>query len=310
MSDPSNKSRPDSDSHSDPQDSQPTEEGDREEKTTAQPSTAGAGSPTTSPSSSEDQGSSEEGGKELGGKMTFLEHLDELRKRIIYSVVAVLVAAIGGWVFREEIYGFLELPIRQVLDGQDLVITKVTDSITIYLKVSLVTGIFVAAPVVLAQVWLFIAPGLYRREKLYAIPFLFSSTVLFLLGGIFAYYIILPTALEFLVRELGGQFYPMLTAIDYFGFELIVLVGMGLIFQLPVLVAFLSIFGMVTPGFLWRNFRYAFLLIVILAAVISPTPDALNLALWTGPMVLLYVVSIGISWIFSRRRKNRLPAGS
>ena len=236
--------------------------------------------------------------------MTFLEHLDELRKRIVYSLLAVVVAAIGSWFYREAIFEFLALPIRQVVG--DLFITKVTDSITIYLKVAFVTGIFVSAPVVLTQVWLFIAPGLYRREKVYVIPFLVSSTVLFLLGGVFAYFIILPTALRFLITEMGEQFEPIITAVDYFSFEIIILLGMGLIFQLPVLVAFLSIFGMVTPGFLWRNFRYAFFLIVVLAAIISPTPDALNLALWCGPMVLLYVVSIGVSWIFSRPRENRL----
>ena len=307
MSDPPNKSRPDSDSHSELRDPQQTEEGGSDPKPVGvSDGTGGTGSPTTSPPSSEDEGFSEEGQGELAGKMTFLEHLDELRKRILYSLLAVIVAAIGSWVFREDIFGFLAVPIRQVVDD-DLVFTKVTDPITIYLKVAFVTGSFVAAPVVLTQVWLFIAPGLYRREKIYVIPFLFSSTALFLLGGMFAYYIILPTALKFLIQEMGGQFKPIITAVDYFSFEIIILLGMGLIFQLPVLVAFLSMFGMVTPGFLWRNFRYAFLLIVILAAVISPTPDALNLTLWCGPMVVLYLVSIGISWIFSRRRKNRLP---
>lgn len=237
--------------------------------------------------------------------MTFLEHLDELRRRIVYSALAVGIAGGGSWFFREEIFGFLEVPIRRVVND-DLIFTKVTDPFTIYLKVAFVTGLFFAAPVVLSQVWLFIAPGLYRKEKTYALPFLFCSTVLFLLGGFFAYYVILPTALEFLVKGMGAKFQPMLTAIDYFSFEILILVGMGLIFQLPVLVAFLSIFGMVTPRFLWRNFRYAFLLIVIVAAVVSPTPDALNLGLWSGPMVVLYLVSIGVSWVFSRHRARRL----
>lgn len=276
------------------------------EEQSAEPAagTESGGSPpqVTSSSGIEEGGPPDSEGEGFDGRMTFLEHLDELRKRIIYSVIPVVVAAVGSWVLREEIFEFLAVPIRQVLGGDDLVFTKVTDPFTIYLKVSFVTGIFLAVPFVLIQVWLFIAPGLYRKEKGYAIPFLLSSTVLFLLGGIFAYYIILPTALEFLIKGLGSKFQPMLTAIDYFGFEVIILVGMGVVFQLPVLVAFLSLFGMVTPRFLWKNFRYAFLLIVIAAAVVSPTPDALNLAFWVGPMVVLYLVSICVSWVFSRRR--------
>lgn len=238
----------------------------------------------------------------LGGRMTFLEHLDELRRRILYSIIAVAVTFVGSWIFREAIYGFLAAPIRNL--GLELHLTKPTDAFTIYLKVSFVAALFLAIPVVLYQVWAFIAPGLYRNEKSYVLPFLFSSTILFVLGGAFAYYVILPPALNFLLIEFGGEFTSIIRAIDYFDFELLIIVGMGVIFQLPVLVAFLSIFGMITPSFLWRNFRYAFLLIVIIAAVMSPTTDPFNLFLWSGPMVILYMFSIAISWIFQRRRKK------
>jgi sec-independent protein translocase protein TatC len=238
--------------------------------------------------------------KELGGRMTFLEHLEELRKRILYSVISILITFVAGWTFREEIYRFLSAPIKTVVDR--LVVITPTEPFTIYLKVSFVAAIFLAAPVILAQVWMFIAPGLYRREKKFAFPFLFSSTILFLLGGAFAYYVVLPPALNFLLKEFGREFQPMITAMEFFDFALLIIVGMGAIFQLPVLVAFLSIFGLVTPGFLWRNFRYAFLLITIIAALVSPTTDPFNLFLWSGPMVVLYTVSIGISWIFKRRR--------
>lgn len=232
--------------------------------------------------------------------MTFLEHLDELRKRILFSVLSLVVTFAGAWMFREEIFGFLAIPIRGVVE--ELVVVKPTEPFTIYLKVSFVAGLFLAAPFILFQVWKFIAPGLYRREKIYALPFVVCSTVLFLLGGAFAYYIILPPALNFLLNEFGADFRKMITAVEYFDFEILILVGMGLIFQLPVLVAFLSIFGMVTPRFLWRNFRYAFLLIVIVAAIVSPTTDPFNLLLWSVPMVVLYLFSIAISWIFKRRR--------
>jgi sec-independent protein translocase protein TatC len=244
----------------------------------------------------------EDGEAELGGRMTFLEHLDEFRKRIMRSVIAVVVTFCVAWIFREQIYGFLAVPIHEVVDK--LVVIKPTEPFTIYLKVSFTAAIFMAAPFILSQVWMFIAPGLYRKEKIYALPFLFFSTLLFILGGVFAYYVILPPALNFLLLEFGREFQPMISAVEFFDFELLIIIGMGAIFQLPILVAFLSIFGLVTPGFLWRNFRYAFLIITIIAAVVSPTTDPFNLFLWSGPMVILYGISIGISWIFQIRRKR------
>ena len=244
----------------------------------------------------------EDGENELGGRMTFLEHLEEFRKRILRSVISVVVTFCVAWIFREQIYGFLAMPIYQVVEK--LVVIKPTEPFTIYLKVSFTAAIFLAAPFLLSQVWMFIAPGLYRKEKVYALPFLFFSTLLFIFGGAFAYYVILPPALNFLLLEFGAEFQPMISAVEFFDFELLIIVGMGAVFQLPILVAFLSIFGLVTPGFLWRNFRYAFLIITIIAAVVSPTTDPFNLFLWSGPMVILYGISIGISWIFQLRRKR------
>ncbi len=239
----------------------------------------------------------------LGSTMTFLEHLDELRKRILHCAAAVAIAFCICWAFSEQIFRFLAVPIAEVVGGMDqLIFIRPTEPFSIWIKVSFVAAIFLAAPYLVFQVWFFIAPGLYRKEKSYAIPFLVSSTFLFLLGGAFAYYVILPTALEFLINQYGAPFRAMVSALEYFNFEVVILVGMGLVFQLPVLVAFLSLFGMVTPGFLWKNFRYAFLVILIVAAVVSPTADALNLFLWSGPMVVLYLISIVISWIFKRRR--------
>lgn len=244
----------------------------------------------------------EEEEKQLGGRMTFLEHLDELRRRILYSVFSLIVTFVISWFFREEIFEFLSAPIYGVVD--QLTVIKPTEPFTIYLKVCFTSAVFLASPFILLQVWFFIAPGLYRREKLYFLPFLLASTILFITGGLFAYYIILPTALEFLLADFGRIFQKMITATEYFDFELVILIGMGVIFQLPVLSAFLSLFGLISPGFLWRNFRYAFLIILIVAAVVSPTTDALNLFLWSGPMVILYIVSIGISWIFQRSDRS------
>jgi len=247
--------------------------------------------------------------EDLGGTMSFLEHLEELRKRIIRCAIAVAVTFAASFVFREAIFAYLQKPILEVLAerGIDtgLVITKATDAFTIWLKVCFASGIFFAAPILVWQVWLFIAPGLYRREKMYAIPFFLSGTTLFLGGGLFAYYIILPAALHFLIVEMGAQFNPLLTAIDFFTFELVILVGMGIVFQMPVIIAFLALMDLITAGFLWRNFRYAVLIIVIVAAIVSPTPDGLNLALWSAPMIFLYLISILIAWLFQWRRKRK-----
>lgn len=241
---------------------------------------------------------------QLGGRMTFLEHLDELRRRILHGALALVIAFPVCWIFREQIYGFIAQPIHEVM-GDDLYITKPTEAFTIYLKVSFIGAIFLAIPYILLQTWLFIAPGLYRKEKAWALPFLLSSTMLFLIGGAFGYWMILPPALRFLLVDLGARFNKIITAVHFFDFALVIIVGMGVIFQMPILVAFLSLFDLVTPGFMWRNFRYAFLLMLIVAAVVSPTTDVVNLFLWCGPMVALYVASIGVSWIFQRRRQRR-----
>ncbi|RPI26922.1 MAG: twin-arginine translocase subunit TatC [Acidobacteria bacterium] len=262
--------------------------------------------PSTPVEEEGEEGEDDAEGRELGARMTFLEHLDELRRRILYSIIGLSVGFAVCWVFREEIFHFIRRPIDDVV--KQLVMTKPTEAFTIYMKVAFIGGIFVAIPFILVQVWMFIAPGLYRKEKRFAFPFLLSSTGLFILGGAFAYYIVLPPALRFLILEFGSQFTPMITAMDYFDLVFLIVVGMGAVFQLPVLIAFLSIFGLVTPRFLWKNFRYAFLLITIAAAIVSPTTDPFNLLLWTGPMVVLYLIGIVVSWVFKRRRAKREAA--
>jgi sec-independent protein translocase protein TatC len=282
-------------------------ESDTAGEDTAQPTELPAPPPPPTPPSEEDEASEEDDeDRELGARMTFLEHLDELRKRILYSIVAIAVGFVVCWIFREQIYGFIQRPIKEVLTK--LVVTRPTEAFTIYMKVAFVGGIFIAVPVILIQIWMFIAPGLYRREKRFVFPFLLSSTTLFLLGAAFAYYIVLPPALKFLIVDFGAQFTPMITAEDYFDLVFIIIVGMGAVFQLPVLIAFLSMFGLITPRFLWKNFRYAFLVITIIAAVVSPTTDPFNLLLWTGPMVVLYLIGIVVAWIFKRKRVKREAA--
>lgn len=172
------------------------------------------------------------------------------------------------------------------------------------MKVALLSGIFLTLPLTLYEIWKFIAPGLYRREKAYVLPFLFFSILLFLSGAAFCYTVVLPTAFKFLVN-LGSSFTPMIRINEYLDLTNMMLLGFGLIFEMPVIAAFLSMFGLISARFLWKKFNYALVAIVLLAAIISPTGDALNLFWWSAPMVVLYLISIGVAAIFGWRRRRK-----
>jgi len=163
------------------------------------------------------------------------------------------------------------------------------------LKISALGGLFLTSPYVLYQVWLFISPGLYRREKKYAIPFMVSTIFLFSAGGYFAYRIVYPAALDFLIR-FGRQFTPMITIHEYTGLFLTVTLGLGLVFEMPILVFFLALMGVISAGWMWRNIRYAILGIFIVAGALAPTPDVSSMIIFASPMLVLYAISIGIAW--------------
>lgn len=239
------------------------------------------------------------------GKMSFLEHLDELRKRLVHVACYIGVGFIACWFFARPIYDFLAVPLTASLpEGTKLAYTRPTDPFTLYMKVAFLGSIFLTLPLTLYEVWKFIAPGLYRKEKRYVVPFLVSSIFLFVGGAAFCYYIVLPTAYQFLIN-LGASFQPVIKVDEYLDLTNMMLLGFGLIFEMPVVVAFLSIFGLVTASFLWNKFKYAMLGIVVLAAILSPTGDAFNLLIWAAPMVLLYIISIGVASIFGWRRKAK-----
>jgi sec-independent protein translocase protein TatC len=239
------------------------------------------------------------------GKMSFLEHLDELRKRLVRVAAYIALGFAVCLFFSKIIYDFLAVPVTQALPpGSKLVFLKLTEPFIMYMKVAFIGGIFLSIPFTLYEVWKFIAPGLYRKEKKYIVPFLFSSVFLFVLGGAFCYYIVLPPSCKFLIK-LGQSFTPNITIDEYFDMANMMILGFGLVFEMPVLAGFLSIFGLVTAGFLWNKFKYAMVGIVILAAILSPTGDAFNLMLWSAPMVLLYIISIGVAAIFGYRRKKK-----
>lgn len=234
-------------------------------------------------------------------RMSFLQHLDELRKRLIISFIALVGGFFVCWAFAPEIFRILEQPLLNHLpEGERLAFTRLTAPFFLYMKVAFFAGVFAASPIVLTQVWLFISPGLYPRERRYAIPFIVFATLFFLAGGYFGYKVVLPLACAFFV-ELGSDFQQVLTIDEYFSFSGKLLLGLGLVFETPILIFFLARLGIVTPAFLLQKFKFAVVLIFIIAAVITPTPDIVTQSALAIPMILLYLLGIGISYIFGKK---------
>jgi sec-independent protein translocase protein TatC len=239
---------------------------------------------------------------DLGGKMSFLDHLDELRRRLIVALLSVAAGFLVSLLFIERIFSFIMRPLQAVLpDGGKLIYTEPTEAFLLYMKIAALAGLFLAAPVVLWQIWMFVAPGLYSHEKRLAIPFVLFSTVFFVLGGLFSHYVVFPWAWSFFAQFTTDymEFTPKIA--PTFSLYVRMLLGMGLVFEMPTLVLFLARIGLVTPRLLIRNTKYAVLIIFVVAAVITPSPDVVSQVLVAGPMVGLYGLSILIAWIFRRR---------
>jgi sec-independent protein translocase protein TatC len=336
-----------------------------------------------------------------GGQMSFLEHLDELRKRLVNSVIIVIVAFVFCWFVSDRIYSFLEVPIRQALSeaervelpvkgmtGEEkilqlstlkegdqgrfvfdratklgasvvqpgtsvaavvshdseglvglftteqiytinavipagvrlpvdlapgaiqeaaaderLIVTTAPEAFTLYVTVSLYAAIALSVPLLLLQVWGFISPALYKHERAYVTPFVLLSSVSFVLGAAFAYYILFPPAVKYLLG-LGENFRLLLRATDYFDFITLIMLAMGLIFQMPAITYVLARIGLISAGMLVRSWKIAIVVILIVAAVVSPTGDIPNMMLFAAPMMVLYVVSVFIAWFFGKKRQT------
>lgn len=236
--------------------------------------------------------------------MGLLAHLEELRRRIIYSVISVAVAFAACWYYAERIFGLVQRPIVEALQrnhlDDKLVYLNPTEPFNMYLKIALIAGVFVACPFILYQVWLFLSPALYRREKRYLLPFMVSTVGLFLCGGYFGYRLVYPQTLNFLIGY-SAQFRPMITIGEYTDLFLLTIAGLGVIFELPILVFFLALMGVIGPGWMWRNVRYSILAIFVVAAILTPTTDIMNMLIFAAPMVALYLVSIGVAWLARRK---------
>ena len=332
--------------------------------------------------------------------MSFLDHLDELRKRLIRSALFIAVAFIVCWIFSDKIYNFLQVPVRAAMleakreisplipgtsvgladlpDGTDVIFTLPTDAkigevliaagtaipckvkrdadgtvqlvtstywvisdrtviekdtviplklyewattqigrdnqlvvptvqgaFNLYIKVSFYAAIFFAVPFLLVQVWGFVAPGLYPHEKSYAAPVIIMASAFFLMGCAFAYYIAFPRAANFLLGVAAeGNLRPLVTADEYFDLIIIIMLGLGVVFEIPTITFFTSRLGLVSPRMLLKVWRYAVIVIFIVAAVLSPTTDVPNLLVFAAPMMILYFLSVGIAWVFHRRRQT------
>jgi sec-independent protein translocase protein TatC len=250
--------------------------------------------------------SSDQGNPEPLPAMGFLDHLEELRRRIVYSIAAVAVGFFACWWKVEKIYDVMQRPIMDALRNngmsEKLVYLNPTEPFNLYLKIAALAGLFLTSPFVLYQVWMFISPGLYRNEKRYVVPFMVSTIALFSAGGYFGFKIVYPAALNFLI-SFGKQFQPMITIKEYTELFLSIILGMGLIFEMPILVFFLALMGIVTAGWMWKNFRYSILIIFIVAAIVTPTTDILNMCIFAAPMIALYALSIGIAYLVHPRQR-------
>ncbi len=241
-------------------------------------------------------------GKKSPDEMTFLEHLGELRKRIFHAFVAIVVAVIPAWFFSKDIYNILARPVTQYLPPDTkLVFTHLTAPFMLYIKVSFLAAILFTSPYIFLQLWFFVAPGLYKKEKKYVYPFVIFTTFFFLLGAAFGYFVAFPFACNFFLK-MGSEFQPMITVDQYFSLALRLLIGIALVFEMPTLIFFLSRMGIVTSRWMIKNFKYAVLVVFVIAAIITPSPDVINQSILAVPMLALYGLSILISHIFGRKR--------
>jgi sec-independent protein translocase protein TatC len=238
-------------------------------------------------------------------KMSFLEHLEELRKRLLVSFIAISIGFLVCWSFADQIFMAMQRPLEQFLPpGDKLAYTRLTAPFFLYMKVAFFAGLFLASPVVLWQVWRFISPGLYRKERRYAFPFIFFASVFFIAGGYFGYRFILPATCQFFI-ETGKEFKQVVTVDDYFSFASLIILAAGIIFETPILIFFLARLGIVTPAFLMQKFKYAVVLSFIVAAVVTPTPDIVTQAALAVPMIVLYLVGAGVAYVFAKGDERR-----
>jgi len=245
-------------------------------------------------------------------RMSFLEHLTELRSRIIKMVMGVLVAMVVSFTFCSQLWRLIAAPAVEALTALGIkpptlkAITPMEQFNVIWVKLPFLCALFIASPWVVYQVWAFISPGLYKRERRYAVPFILTSAGLFIAGGAFAYFVAFRFALTFLLGiGVGNYVDPMVSISEYFDLFVNVTLGVGLVFEMPILIFFFTLLRIVSPAFLVKHSRYAILGIFIIAAIVTPTPDAFNMLLFALPMCLLFYVGVFAGYLLVLKREGR-----
>jgi sec-independent protein translocase protein TatC len=240
---------------------------------------------------------------DTGGKMSFLDHLDELRKRLIYAFISVAIGFGIACIFYQQLFDFVMNPMRALLPaGQTLIYTEPSEALMLYVKIAVIAGILIATPGVMTQVWLFVAPGLYSHEKRLAIPFVALSSLFFIGGAAFAHYLVFPLTFKFFGSFASDTLTFMPRVEPAFALYMKLVLIFGGVFQMPTVVLLLARLGLITAGFLWRHSKYAVLIIFIIGAVLSPGTDPVGQFLMAGPMIVLYLISIGFAWLFGKKR--------
>ena len=237
-------------------------------------------------------------------KLPFTTHLEELRRRLIYAVVAIVLGAIIAFLFAKQLFYFLAQPLVKILPAnQPMIFTALTEAFFTYFKVALLAGFFLASPVVFYQLWKFIAPGLYEHEKKFVIPFVIFATLFFILGGAFAYYIVFPFGFKFFLGFSTDYLKLLPKMSEYFSLSLKLIFAFGIVFEMPVITFFLAKMGVVNGEMLSSKRRYAIVLVFVVAALLTP-PDVGTQLLMAGPLILLYEVSVWVARIFGRKSQT------
>lgn len=243
-------------------------------------------------------------------KVSFIEHLEELRYRLIVCLLSVLVGTVVAYVFKEEIFRFISEPLLKALPPQDrhLIFTGLLEAFMVYLKASFFAGLMISVPVILYQLWAFISPGLYPQERRLALPFIFFASFFFLGGAVFGYYVVFPYGFQFFVGFSGEFIKPLPSMKEYLSFATFLLLAFGIVFELPIFIFFLAKLGIVHPRTLRKGRRYAIPVIFMASAILTPGPDPVSQCLMAVPLCVLYELGIWVAVLFGKPSSQKQAA--
>ena len=243
-------------------------------------------------------------------KQPFMAHLEELRKRLVVCAIAIGIGFIFSYIFSKRLFSLLIIPLKEVLPpDSSLIFTNLPEMFIAYIKVALIAGIILAIPVIFYEIWMFMVPALYQKERKYLIPFVVASSVLFLGGALFGYFVVFPYGFKFFIGLATEDIQALPSVKQYFSFSTRLLLAFGLVFELPVVVFFLTKIGIINPDLMKKNRKFAILGSFAVAAILTP-PDVATQAMMALPLIVLYEISIIVSRGAYKKRKEDAPANS